>query len=144
MYARKLISVLLVAFCALSFVFAGPIPPPATDVLVVISPKANSVYKVGDKITVKIELPGGKDNILYKDNTPIDLSIQKLIHMPDLNEDIDTIPARTLAKKGFKFVVLEKYIIDTQVNIPWRVRAHFNHKDRTGYSDSRGFKLVKA
>ncbi|KAF9133237.1 hypothetical protein BGW39_010254 [Mortierella sp. 14UC] len=144
MYARKLITILLVAFCALSFVLAAPPPPPATDILVVTSPPANAVYKVGEEITVKVKLPGGKKNILYKANTPIKLTIQKLIPMPNLNKKVGTVHARTLATTGFKFIAKKEYIIDTQVNMPWRVRASFDHKDRSGYSDSRGFKLVKA
>ncbi|KAF9903860.1 hypothetical protein EC991_003237 [Linnemannia zychae] len=144
MYARNLFTLVLVALCALSFVLAAPAPPPATDIIVVTEPIVDSVYKVGDEITVKVSLPGGKNNILYKANTPIKLTIQKLIPKPNLNEYIDTVPARTLATTGFKFVALEKYIIDTQVNIPWRVRASFSHPSRSGYSDSRGFKIVKA
>ncbi|KAK3829728.1 MAG: hypothetical protein J3R72DRAFT_456483 [Linnemannia gamsii] len=148
MYTRNILTFVLVAICALcsfsSFVHAKPPPKPATDIVVVTSPQVNKVYKVGDTITVKVSLPGGKKNILYKANTPIDLSIQKLIPRPNLNEDLGTVPARTLSTTGFKFVALQEYIIDTQVNIPWRVRAHFDHPSRSGFSDSRGFKIVKA
>ncbi|KAG0283547.1 hypothetical protein BGZ96_012053 [Linnemannia gamsii] len=145
MYARNLVTLVLLALCALcsfSSVFAyGPPPPQATDKIVVTSPKRDKVYKVGDQIHVKVTLPGGKNNILYKNNTPIQLTIQKQIPLPNLNKDIGCVPARTLATTGFSFEALEEYITVSQSGIRCRVRASFNLEPNGfgGYSDSWGF-----
>ncbi|KAK3829727.1 MAG: hypothetical protein J3R72DRAFT_456480, partial [Linnemannia gamsii] len=140
MYARNLIAIVLAALCTLcsftSFVYA------ASDILDVIEPTLAAVNHVADKITVRVSLPGGESNILYKDNISIKLSIQKLISMPNLNVILDNVPARTLATTGYEFVALKEYIIDSQVNIDWGIRASFKHPSRDGYSDSRGFKIV--
>ncbi|KAG0271815.1 hypothetical protein BGZ95_000319 [Linnemannia exigua] len=150
MYARNLITIVLTALCALcsftSFVHAGPdnVAVKDANIIIVTEPTVEAVYKVGDEITVKVSLPGGESNILYQADTPIKLSLQKLIPRPNLNVVLDSVPARTLATTGYTFVALEEYIIDTQVNIPWRIRASFHHTSRSGYVDSRGFKIVKA
>ncbi|KAG0298174.1 hypothetical protein BGZ96_001719 [Linnemannia gamsii] len=146
MYTRNLVSLVLLALCALcsfSSVFAAPPPPPATDIIVVTSPKEGTNYKVGDQIHVKVKLPGGKKNILYIHNTPVKLIIQKRIPKPNLNKDIAFVPARILATKGYSFKALEEYIIDTQKTVAWRVRTHFDQGDKSGYSDSQGFYIKK-
>ncbi|KAK3819082.1 MAG: hypothetical protein JOS17DRAFT_756938 [Linnemannia elongata] len=151
MYARNLVTLVLLALCALcslSSVFAAPAevasrPPPPSKLLIVTSPVFNSSYKVGEKINVKVKLAGGKNNILYKDNTPIDVIIQKKISMPNLNVKIATVPARVLADKGFKFVAKKEYIIPTQTGVKWRVRVHFDHGAESGFADSDGFVIVK-
>ncbi|KAG9063974.1 hypothetical protein KI688_004088 [Linnemannia hyalina] len=145
MYTRNLVTLVLLALCALcslSSVFAKP-PPPPSNLITVTSPVFDSVYKVGKKITVKVKLTGGVHNVLYKDNTPIDIIIQKSIPMPNLNVKIATVPARVLADKGFKFVAKKEYIIPTQTGIRWRIRVSFDHSPQSGYSDSAGFFIVK-
>jgi hypothetical protein len=146
MYTRNLVTLVLLALCALcsfSSVFARPPPPPARDLIIVDTPKEGKVYKVGDKIHVTVTLPGGKNNILYKDNTLIELIIQKRISRPNLNKKIGTVRARTLATKGYTFTAKKDYIIDTQKTVAWRVRTHFDHAHRSGYSDSQGFYIKK-
>ncbi|KAG0065115.1 hypothetical protein BGZ89_008594 [Linnemannia elongata] len=145
MYARNLVTLVLLALCALcslSSVFASP-PPHPSKLIAVTSPALDSVYKVGQVINVKVKLAGGKNNILYKDNTPIDVIIQKKIPMPNLNVKIATVPARVLADKGFKFVAKKEYIIPTQTNVKWRVRLHFDHGPESGFDDSDGFVIKK-
>ncbi|KAF9922599.1 hypothetical protein FBU30_007268 [Linnemannia zychae] len=146
MYTRNLFTLVLVALCALcslSSVFAKPPAHPATDVLKVTSPHEGKVYHVGDIIHVKVELPGGKNNILYKSNVPVEMIIQKRIARPNLNIALGKVPARTLAKEGFKFVAKKEYIIPTQKTVAWRVRAHFDAPSRSGFSDSQGFHIKK-
>ncbi|KAF8944461.1 hypothetical protein BGZ47_004206 [Haplosporangium gracile] len=147
MYARNFVTLALLvlyALCSFAAVFAAPPPPPATDLIVVTDPAFETVYKVGQKITVKVKLPGGVNNILYKDNTPIEVILQKKISMPNLNVKIATVPARVLASaKGYQFVAKKEYVIPTQTSVKWRVRVHFDHPTRSGYSDSDGFVIVK-
>ncbi|KAF9084777.1 hypothetical protein BGX29_006640 [Mortierella sp. GBA35] len=150
MYARSLLTIVLLALCALctfsSVVVASPPPPQSTDVLKVTSPPAEKTYKVGQDIHVKVELVGGKKNILYKDNTPIDVIIQKNIRYPRLNVKVASVPARTLATKGYKFKAKKEYLIKEQATVRFRIRTHFDHTQepkKSGFSDSRGFYIVK-
>ncbi|GJJ69784.1 hypothetical protein EMPS_02132 [Entomortierella parvispora] len=143
MHARSFITVLILAFCALSscglLTLASP-PPPESPLLKITSPNQNSVYYVGDEVEVKVTFVGGSKNVLLKENTDIEFLIQKAIPLPELNDSLGSISAEKLAKDGFKFKVDKKFLIEKQQNVPFRIRAHFEGS-QPGYDDSAPFKL---
>ncbi|KAF9312884.1 hypothetical protein BG003_005835 [Podila horticola] len=122
-------------------ILASPAPPPS-HLLKVLEPHFHEVYHVGDNVHVKVKFMDGEQNALYKANTKINFYIQKAIPMPYLNADLGLISAHKLYKDGFKFVALEKYLIEKQQSIPFRVRAHFDGSN-SGYSDSYSFKIER-
>lgn len=140
MHSRSLFAIVLLAiFGFLIQVRASP-PPPASDLLKLNGPKEGAVYQVNDRVHIKVEFKGGKNNELYKSNTKIKFIIQKRIPMPALNEVITTIKARDLYKAGeFVFEAKDKYVIEPQKTVADRIRASWDG----GYSDSNGFHIEK-
>ncbi|KAF8932785.1 hypothetical protein EDD21DRAFT_373908 [Dissophora ornata] len=143
MYARSLLTFVLLAFCALSTVLASPPPHPSTNILSVTSPTFDSVYHVGQDVHVKISIVNGTAGALYKANPKVNILLQKNIRLPLLNVQVGSISARTLYHDGFKFKVDKKYLIKEQANVPFRVRTSFDLGTLGGFADSPSFKLVK-
>ncbi|KAF9350042.1 hypothetical protein BGX26_011732 [Mortierella sp. AD094] len=141
MYARSLISIVLLALCAIGTILASP-PHPSTD-FSVISPKRNSVYHVGQEVLVMISIVNGTASNLYGVNPKVNIYLQKNIALPELNVVVGTVTARSLYKNGFKFKVDKKYLIKEQANVPFRVRASWETMERAGFNDSPSFKLVE-
>ncbi|KAF9433422.1 hypothetical protein BGZ76_009480 [Entomortierella beljakovae] len=133
MYSRSLLTLTAFLLCILSTILASPPARPATDIFSVTSPVHNSVYKVGQLIKVKASFVNGTSGYLYKANPPVKIIIQKNIRYPQLNEVVGTVSARTLYRNGFKFKVQKKFLIKEQANIPFRVRASFQAKERDYY-----------
>ncbi|KAF9433542.1 hypothetical protein BGZ76_009300 [Entomortierella beljakovae] len=128
---RSLITYLLLALCVINTVCANAS-------FKVVSPKDTDIFKVGQDITVKVEVDGGKDSEIYMKDPDVTLSIQKQIPMPDLVRIVGRIGFRDLYDNGLSFVAKKEYIIKTQKNIPYRVRASTS---KFGYTDSYGFKI---
>jgi len=143
MHARSFLTILIIAFCALSscglMALASP-PPAESPLLKVTSPGHNSLYHVGDEVEVKVAFVGGSKNVLLKENTQIEFIIQEAIPLPELNDSLGSISAKKLAKDGFKFKVDKKFLITLQSNVPFRVRAHFDGS-KPGYDDSAPFHI---
>ena len=122
-------------------VLAQPPPPPST-LLNFQEPHDGADYDVGEEVHVKVSFEDGVENPLYRDDIQIGFSIQKGTPMPDLNEDLGSIAAKELFENGFKFTVLESYLIPTQLSLPFRVRTRFDGPN-SGYVDSGAFQIER-
>ncbi|KAF9304152.1 hypothetical protein BGZ74_002239 [Mortierella antarctica] len=140
MHSRSLLTIVLLAIFGFLIQVHGAPPPPPSDLLKLAGPNEGAIYYVHDRIHIKVQFEGGKNNELYKSNKKIKFIIQKRIPMPALNELVATVKARDLYKAGeFVFEAKKEYIIDQQKSIPYRIRAAWDG----GYSDSNGFYIKK-
>ncbi|KAF9994266.1 hypothetical protein BGZ79_000982 [Entomortierella chlamydospora] len=141
MYARSLISIVLLALCAITTILASQAQQ--SNEFYVTSPKKNSVYHVGQEVPVKISIVNGTRGNLYRVNPSLTIYLQKDIPLPDLNVVVGNVRARTLYKNGYKFKVDKKYLIKQQSNVPFRIRASWETMERAGFADSAPFQLKK-
>ena len=148
MHTRSLLKVLVHVLCSIvvmmsmtATVLALP-QSSASDLLTFEEPHQGAVYKVGDEVHVSVPFKEKTENPLYKDNTRIDLFIQKRILMTALDKPLGSINAQELYANGFKFTILESYVIATQSSVPFRLRAQFDGSP-SGFADSGGFNIQK-
>ncbi|KAF9910421.1 hypothetical protein EC991_006688 [Linnemannia zychae] len=148
MYTPSFIKTLILALCAIAMMVTMSSttvlarPPPSSSLLQIPEPRAGSTYAVQESIHVRALFKDGKKNPLYKDNTKLDIYIQKYSPMPDLNEHVGSVTAKKFYEFGFDFDVLSKYIIPTQTDRPFRVRVHFDGPN-AGFDDSDAFYIEK-
>ncbi|KAG0288286.1 hypothetical protein BGZ96_007924 [Linnemannia gamsii] len=146
MHTPSFIKTLVIALCAIAMMVTMSStavlarPPPQSPLLDIQEPRAGATYSVDELIRVRAVFKDGKKNPLYKDDTKIDFYIQKFAAMPDLNEHVGSVYAKKFYKSGFEFVVLKSYLISTQTDRPFRVRAHFDGPN-AGFDDCDAFWL---
>jgi hypothetical protein len=121
---------------------ASPEPPKARKDMRITHPTTGNIFKVGETFTVKAKIMNEK---LKKKDPKVTIYIQKNVRYPLVNDRLDNnrVHAHVLrSKEGFKVKVLAKWIIDSQVNVGYRIRIGWK-ANGGGYVDSRPFKIVK-